>query len=224
MPVHGALVAVVLIGTLWVASPVAAQGKVVSASPDERAAIASPTSVATPATTDQRTATPATQGKQTTKQSDDDQPVTPASESLPVDLVHIRDQVDHLPAIKLDESQLRFYTLVLARQPSFNDFIGDYDLKNGPTKGGAAMTHQEFVDMVTPKELNQLLGGTNGGALMMLQWAAVNAVGQSLIKKAIQDLRGARDDHDVQAIRERINQELQALLAKDDKNDKDPIR
>ena len=35
------------------------------------------------------------------------------------------------------------------------------------------------------------------------------------IKKAIQDIRQARDDREVQAIRERIDQELAALLAKE---------
>jgi hypothetical protein len=223
-----AFAAAVLLAAWTIAIPVAAQTRSSVTTADDRVASAAasppvaPTATpeaashATPATT----ATPARQP--TPKQSDD--ATDAGSPPLPVDLNHIRGEVDHLPAVKLDENQLRFYTLVLAKQPTSKDFIGDYDLKNGPTKGGEAMTHQEFVDMVTPKELNQLLGGTNGGALMMLQWAAVNAAGQSLIKKAIQDLRGARDDREVQAIRERIDQELQALLGKDAKSPTDQIR
>jgi len=140
--------------------------------------------------------------------------VAQATPSLPVDLDRVQQQAEKQPVLKLDEQQLRFYVLVQQNAPKFSDFIGDYDLKNGPTKGGAAMTHQEFLNMVTPRELNELFGATSGSSFAMFQAAVMNAAGQSLVKKAIQDIRQARDDHEVQAIRERIDQELAALLEK----------
>lgn len=144
----------------------------------------------------------------------DDKPAANV-EALPVDLDRIRQQAEKQPAVKLDEQQLRFYVLVQQSAPKFSDFVGNYDLKNGPTKGGAAMTHQEYLNMVTPKELNELFGSTSSSSFAMLQAAVMNAAAQSLIKKAIQDIRQAHDDREVQAIRERIDQELAALLAKE---------
>jgi hypothetical protein len=135
-------------------------------------------------------------------------------DALPIDVGHIKEEIKKQPAVRLDDQQLRFYVLVLAKAPKFQDFVGDYDLKNGPTRGGAAMTHQEFLNMVTPKELNELFGSTSGSSFAMFQAAIMNAVGQSLIKKAILDIRGARDEREVQAIRERIDRELSALLGK----------
>jgi hypothetical protein len=144
-----------------------------------------------------------------------DPPASQVKAPLPIDLGRISEEAQKQPAVKLDEQQLRFYVLVLAKTPKFADFIGDYDLKNGPTKGGAPMTHQEFLNMVTPKDLNLLLSSTNSSAFAMFQAAVMNAAGQALLKKAVQEIRQARDEHEVQAIRERIDRELAALLAKD---------
>src|SRR5262249_37546012 len=120
-------------------------------------------------------------------------------------------QAEKRPAVKLDEQQLRFYVLVFGKQVKFSDFIGDYDLLHGPTKGGAAMTHQEFLSMVTPRELNELFGATSSSSFAMFQAALMNAAGQLLIKKGVQQLRNAKNDQEVQEIRQRIDQELSNL-------------
>jgi hypothetical protein len=39
----------------------------------------------------------------------------------------------------------------------------------------------------------------------------MNAAGQFLIKRAVEQIRGARDEREVQAIRQRITRELEAL-------------
>jgi len=139
------------------------------------------------------------------------------SAPLPVDLEHIRKEAGKQPAVKLDDQRLRFYVLILAKQPnfSFSETVGEYDLMNGPTKGGAAMTHKEFLSMVTPKELNELFGATSGSSFAMLQAAIMNAAGQALIKKAVQQLRHARSEGEVQEIRQRIDTELNSLYGRD---------
>jgi hypothetical protein len=73
------------------------------------------------------------------------------------------------------------------------------------------MTHQEFLDMVTPNELRELFGGTSANSFALFQAAAMNAAGQFLIKRAVEQIRGARDEREVQAIRQRITRELEAL-------------
>jgi hypothetical protein len=44
-----------------------------------------------------------------------------------------------------------------------------------------------------------------------VQGAITNYVGQALIRKALEELRQAKDAHQIQAIRERIDRELDAL-------------
>src|SRR5690606_27838956 len=68
------------------------------------------------------------------------------------DLARIRKALDSSPSVRLDDGQLRFYVQILAKQPSFADYVKGYDLRHGPTKGGNPMTHQEYLSMVTPKE------------------------------------------------------------------------
>jgi hypothetical protein len=132
---------------------------------------------------------------------------------LPLDMQHIKREAERRPAVKLDEQQLRYYVLVLAKEPkfSFSNVVGDYDLMNGPTKGGAPMTHSEFLAMVTPKELNELFGATSSSSFAMFQAAVMNAAGQSLIKKAVQELRNAHNEREIAAIRQRIDSELLSL-------------
>lgn len=144
----------------------------------------------------------------------DGQAPAPKRDELPVDVERIKELAPKQSAVRLDDQQLRFYALALAKAPRFEDFVGDYDLKNGPTKGGAAMTHQEFVNMVTPRELSELFGATSGSSFAMFQAALMNALGQRLIRKAVLDMRQARDERELQAIRERIDRELAALLGR----------
>lgn len=86
-----------------------------------------------------------------------------------------------------------------------------YDLVNGPTKGGNPMSHREFLAMVTPKEFYSSGGIT---AMEQLQFALTNWLGQTFVKKAIEDLQTARDQREVDDIRERIERELAALRRK----------
>jgi hypothetical protein len=150
------------------------------------------------------------------------QPQAPPAQSTPspdqvavpitdADLARIRKALDSSPAIKIDDSQLRFYVQILAKQRSFADYVKGYDLRNGPTKGGNPMTHNEFLALVTPKELYSSGGIT---AWEQLQFAVTNWLGQSLVKKAIEDLQGAKSEREIDEIRARIDRELSALRRK----------
>jgi hypothetical protein len=124
------------------------------------------------------------------------------------ELERVKALLNRAPALKLDDQQLRFYIEVVAKQPSIADMIGTYDLMNGPTKRGAPFTHQEFLNMVTPQEL---YGSGGIKAHELLQFAVTNWLGQQIIKRAIEDLKNARTDREVQEIRARIDRELAAL-------------
>ena len=71
------------------------------------------------------------------------------------------------------------------------------------------MSHQEFVRLVTPKEMFSSAGFN---ANEQLQIALTNYVGQALIRKAVEELKQANSASQVQAIRERIDRELDALI------------
>jgi hypothetical protein len=139
---------------------------------------------------------------------------TSAGQPAVPDLTRTLDKVKRAlrfePPLRLDDEQLRFYVQVVATAPRFEDFVGSYDLRYGPVRG-APMTHQEFLNMVTPKEL---YGSGGIKASEMLQFALVNWLGQAIIKKGIEELREARNDAEARAIRERIDRELAALRGK----------
>ena len=138
------------------------------------------------------------------------QPSSPAqgAAQTAADLERIKAQLNRQTVLKLDENQLRFYVEVVAKQPTIADVIGSYDLMNGPTRRGAPMTHQEFLNMVTPQEF---YGSQGIKSIELLQFALTNWLGQQIIKKAIEDIRNATSEREVQEIRARIDRELAAL-------------
>jgi hypothetical protein len=142
-------------------------------------------------------------------------PTTPAPTVTMADLTRIKRALDASPTLKLDDSQLRYYVKILAKQTDFRDFMNGYDFVNGPTRRGNPMSHSEFLSMVTPKEMNSSGGIT---AMETLQFAFTNWLGQSLVKKAIEDLRNAKSEHEIQEIRDRIDRELASLRPPDGSN------
>jgi hypothetical protein len=142
-------------------------------------------------------------------------PATPPPTVTMADLTRIKRALDSSPTLKLDDSQLRYYVKILAKQTDFRDFMNGYDFINGPTRRGNPMTHSEFLSMVTPKEMNSSGGIT---AIETLQFAFTNWLGQSLVKKAIEDLRNAKSEHEIQEIRDRIDRELASLRPLDGSN------
>jgi hypothetical protein len=127
-----------------------------------------------------------------------------------VDMSRIRRAVQREPALDLSTSGLRFYALITAPELDTSKILGgdNYDLIYGATRGGAAMTHDEFLAMVTPKEL---YGSGGIKPRELLEWSLINMVGQALVKKLIEDLRTARTERERREIREQIEREL-ALL------------
>jgi hypothetical protein len=137
----------------------------------------------------------------------------------PSQIARIQRALDQPPGLKLDERQLRFYLEIVQRLPTFAEYSRGYDFLHGPSGGGNPMTHDEFVRMVTPKEMYSTAGISPG---LQVQWALTNWIGQALIKKALEELKQARDENQIREIRERIERELDALTGvKRDKNQSD---
>jgi hypothetical protein len=102
-----------------------------------------------------------------------------------------------------------FRAETVAPQVDFHSRLEEFmkgDLRNGPVRN-ATMTHQEFLAMVTPREL---YGSGGISPMELLQGALVNWAVHAGVKQ-IQEWRAAREAAQIAAIRERINRELAAL-------------
>ena len=123
-------------------------------------------------------------------------------------LDRIRAAVTRPPALIIDDGRLKIYVEVIANWPNFAEMVKGYDLMNGPTKRGGPMSHQEFLNMVTPKEMYSSVGIR---PTEILQSAIVGALGQAIIKRGLEAIRNARDEREIQEIRGQIDRELAAL-------------
>jgi hypothetical protein len=136
--------------------------------------------------------------------------VPAAAQNLPVDVNKIRTAVEQAPtpALNYEGMKARFYLRVDAKnQIRFSDFIGHFDLRNGPVPR-AGMTHAEFMSIVTPKELYSAAGIKPTEALEM---ALTGWLAQTLARKAIDEISQAKSSKQIQDIRDRITKELLAL-------------
>ena len=131
---------------------------------------------------------------------------------LPDDLDRIKAALKRPNTIILTDTQVRFYSEIRAKFPSVEEMFRGVDLLYGPRQGGPAMTHAEYLSLVTPRETV----ASSGGILPteMLQFAITNWLGQMLVRKALNEINNAKSEAEVQAIRDRISKELAALTAK----------
>jgi hypothetical protein len=123
-------------------------------------------------------------------------------------LARIREGLTRPESRLIPDTRLRFYALVIASEPTAKEIIGNYDLVYGPTRGGNPMTHQEFLNMVTPRGM---YGSGGIQAYELLQWSLVNWAGQAIVRRGIEALQKAQSEREIREIRERIDRELAEL-------------
>lgn len=143
-------------------------------------------------------------------------PSTPASQTatqapppaVPVDLNRIKGALETPVKVTIDDGKIRFYAETVASGgPTFKELSLNFDLRNGPVPG-AGMTHQEFLTMVTPKEL---YGSGGIKPLETLEWGLVNYAGWWAIRRLYKELNEATDERRIKEIRSQIDRELAAL-------------
>ena len=128
-------------------------------------------------------------------------------------LERIKQSLEGLPTVRFDTEPL-YYASAYSKGVTFEDLVGSFDLRNGPVPY-AGMTHKEFLDMVRPKDLISTTGIT---PLDMLQAGLVNYAMQRIIRQGYVDIKNAKNEAEVQAIRDRINRELKALAGESKKD------
>jgi len=140
------------------------------------------------------------------------QPAQPASapastpDDLPVSLDRIQRALSKPAPIRLKEQNPVFRLEVFGKKPTLEDILGE-KFWIGPTPYGG-MTHQEFMSMVTPKEL-QPYGGFTGGHL--LAEIGLTYAEQWALKQALHKFREAREEHEREAARKEVMEALEAL-------------
>lgn len=141
-------------------------------------------------------------------QAQDPPPSTSQAPERPPNLERIREGLTRPPEIVIDNGKMRIYVEVIAKWPRFDELVRGYDLQTGPTARGAVMTHQEFLQMVTPREM---YGSGGIRPTEILQMALVNWVGKALISKGLEAISNAKSQREIDEIRARIDRELAAL-------------
>jgi hypothetical protein len=136
---------------------------------------------------------------------------TQKTDELAVSLRRIRRALSRPPSIRLLEPIIRdgrpvFRMDIEAEKIDIEDILGKDYLRGVASYGG--MTHQEFLDMVTPDDVKGYAAFSNKEGMVVaatsvaLQWAAL---------KAIDAFKKAKSEREREAAREEVRQALDAL-------------
>jgi hypothetical protein len=128
-------------------------------------------------------------------------------EDLPVSVDRIqRALAAPKPTLEFKEQHPVFRLEVFGKKPTLEDILGE-KFWVGPTPYGG-MTHQEFLDMVTPK-LAQPYAGFTGKYL--LAEVGLTLAEQWALKQAIMKFRDAKEEREREAARKEVMDALAAL-------------
>lgn len=129
-----------------------------------------------------------------------------AEDTLPVSLDRIQRALAAPPPLDLKEQHPVFRLEVFGKKPTLEDLLGE-KFWIGPTPYGG-MTHQEFLDMVTPKEAQGMAAFT--GKYLVAETALALAE-QWALKQAIRKYRDAKEEREREAARKEVMDALAAL-------------
>jgi len=128
------------------------------------------------------------------------------ADALPVSLSKIQKAVSRPAAIRPDSARPVFRVQVFSRKPTIDDILGP-DWRKGPTPLGA-MTHQEFLDIVTPKDVQGYAAFDNKQALVV---AATSFALKWAVQRAMDKLDQAKTERQKAAARKEVDEALAAL-------------
>jgi hypothetical protein len=137
-------------------------------------------------------------------QSSSSQPLKP--DDLPVSLDRIQRALSEPAPIQLKEQHPVFRLEVFGKKPTLEDVLGE-KFWLGPTPYGG-MTHQEFMNMVTPKEFQPYAGFT--GKYLLAETALTLAQTWAL-KAAIKKFEDAKETREREAARKEVLDALAEL-------------
>ena len=135
-------------------------------------------------------------------------PAAPAldPDDLPVSIEKIQRALSRPPAIRVTEQRPVFRVEVFGRKPTIEEILGP-DFHRGPVAYGG-ITHQEFLNMVTPKDVQGYAAFTNKEAAVV---AVTSFALQYALAKAIKKFQEAKREIDRKAAKREVDEALAAL-------------
>jgi hypothetical protein len=134
-------------------------------------------------------------------------PATPVPvEDLPISLDRIQRGIAQPPAIRLQIDRPVFRTEVIGKWPTIEEMLGPDFARGRANYGG--MTHQEFLNMVTPKDVQGAAAFSNAEAMTVfgtsfaLQW---------ILQRALQRYRAAQTEREIEAAKREVDEALREL-------------
>jgi hypothetical protein len=135
------------------------------------------------------------------------EPPPPESDGdLPVSVERVQRALSRPPSIKLRGERPVFRVEVLGEKLTIEDILGPDYLKGPVPQSG--MTHQEFLDMVTPKDYRGFAPYNNREAFTI---AATSFALKWALQKAIHKYQTAQYERDREAAREEVREALAEL-------------
>lgn len=129
--------------------------------------------------------------------------------ALPVNVSRIQRALSKPPAIKLETGRAVFRVEVFGRKPTIEDILGPDYLKGPAPYGG--MTHQEFLNMVTPKDVQGYAAFDTKQATTVALTSVTAQVLQWALQKAIRKFNEAKADREREAARKEVEEALAEL-------------
>jgi hypothetical protein len=127
-------------------------------------------------------------------------------EDLPVSLERIQRALAETPKLRLKSDKPVFTVEIFGKKPTIEDILGP-DFYKGPVQYGS-MTHQEFLKMVTPEDVQGYAAFTNREGATV---AATSFLLQWTLQKAMQKFKEARADREREEARKEVLDALAEL-------------
>lgn len=125
---------------------------------------------------------------------------------LPVSLEKIQRALSRPPAIRVTEQRAKFRVEVFGRKPTIEEILGP-DFHRGPVAYGG-MTHSEFLNMVTPKDVQGYAAFDNKQAAVV---AVTSFAFQYALAKAIKKFQEAKQERERAEAKREVDEALAAL-------------
>jgi hypothetical protein len=125
---------------------------------------------------------------------------------LPVRVDRIQRALSRPPAIDVNAERPVFRVEVLGKKLTIEDILGPDYLKGPVPRAG--MTHQEFLDMVTPKDYQGYAPYTNREGMTI---AATSLALKWALQKAIHKYETAQQGREREAARQEVQEALEEL-------------
>lgn len=138
-------------------------------------------------------------------------PETPPARELPVSVDRIKDALSRPPAIRLEDSQPVFRVEVIGRKITIEDILGPDYLKGPTPVAGGGPTHQEILDLVTPKDVQGYAAFSNKEAAVVAATSLGFQLALQGVQKALHKLQEAKAGHDREAARKEVQDALAEL-------------